>query len=123
MKLKDPVDKENVVGPVYKIKCEECDVVYVDDIERFLKSRFREHQQPSSTTLEVSKRIHVDHPQHSVELENTEVLITELRGFESGVKEAIYIRAFNPGPSTQASTEMEGDTIYHLYGRTSSRRK
>ena len=29
VKPKDPVDKENVVGPVYKIKCEECEVTYV----------------------------------------------------------------------------------------------
>ena len=29
VKPKDPVSKENVVGPVYKIKCEECDAVYV----------------------------------------------------------------------------------------------
>ena len=44
-----------------------------------------------STTSEVSKHIHVNHPQHSVELENTEVLTTEPRWFERGVKEAIYI--------------------------------
>ena len=34
-------------------------------------------------------------------LENTEVLTTEPRWFERGVKEAIYYRALNP-----ASTEM-----------------
>ena len=50
----------------------------------------------SSTTVEVSKHIQVDHPQHSVELGNTEVLTTEPRWFERGVKEAIYIRALNP---------------------------
>ena len=87
---------ENVVGPVYKIKCEECNAVYVGETERSLKARFGEHRRPSSTTLEVSKHIHVDHPQHSVELENTEVLTTEPRWFERGVKEAIYIRALNP---------------------------
>ena len=37
-----------------------------------------------------------DHHQHSVELENTEVLTTEPGWFERGVKEAIYIRALNP---------------------------
>ena len=52
--------------------------------------------QPSSTTSEVSKPIHVDHPKHSVEMDNTEVLTTEPRWFERGVKEAIYIRALNP---------------------------
>ena len=37
-----------------------------------------------------------EHPEHSVELENTEILVTESRCFERGVKEAIYIRALNP---------------------------
>ena len=26
---KDPVNKENVVGPVYKIKCEKCEATYI----------------------------------------------------------------------------------------------
>ena len=79
VKPKYPVNKENVVGSVYKIKCEECDEVYVGGTERSLKARFSEHRPPSSTTSEVSKHIHVDHPQHSLELENTEVLTTEPR--------------------------------------------
>ena len=33
---------------------------------------------------------------HTVELDNTEILTTEPRWFERGVKEAIYIRALNP---------------------------
>ena len=44
----------------------------------------------------IAKHIHIDHPQHSVELENTEVLTTEPRWIERGVKETIYIRALNP---------------------------
>ena len=61
-------------------------------------------------TSEVSKHIHVDQFQHSMELDNTEVLTTEPRWFERGVKEA--------EPSTQASPEMKGGrpTIYHQYG-------
>ena len=90
--------KEKVVGPVYKIKCEECVGEYSSETERSLKSRFSEHQQPNSTTSEVSKHIHVDHPQHFVELENNEVITTEPRWFERRVKEAIYIRALKPKP-------------------------
>ena len=33
VKPKDPVGKANVVGPEYKIKCEECDAVYVGETE------------------------------------------------------------------------------------------
>ena len=96
VKPKDPASKENVVGPVHKIKWEECDGVFVGETERSLKVRFSEHRRPSSTTWEVSKHIHVDHPQHSMELENTEVFTTEPRWFERGAKEAISIRALNP---------------------------
>ena len=46
-----------------------------------------EHRRPSWTNSEVSEDIYVDHPQHSVELENTEILTTEPRWFERGVKE------------------------------------
>ena len=47
-------------------------------------------------TSEVAKKNHVDHPQHSMELENTEMLMTESRWFEREVSEAKYIRALNP---------------------------
>ena len=40
--------------------------------------------------------IHVDHPHHSMELENTKILTTESTWLERGVKEAIYIRGQNP---------------------------
>ena len=96
VKPKDPVDKENVVGPVYKIKCEECESTYVGETERSLKARFSEHRRPSSITSEVAKHIHMDQPEHTAELDNTEILTTEPRWFERGVKEAIYIRALNP---------------------------
>ena len=71
-------------------------VRYVGETERSLKSRFNEHRRPSSTTSEVSKHIHLEQPEHSVELANSEILTTESRWFERGVKEAIYIRALNP---------------------------
>ena len=36
VKPKDPVSKENMEGPVYKIKCEECEAMYVGEMERSL---------------------------------------------------------------------------------------
>ena len=71
---------------IYNTKCEECDAVYVCETERSLQARFSEHWRPSSTISEVSKHIHVDHPQHSMELENTEVLTTEAPGTKSQAK-------------------------------------
>ena len=90
---KDPVGKDKVVGPVYKISCEECGATYVGETERSLKARFGEHRRPSSTTSEVSKHIHTDSPNHTITLENKKILAMEHKRFERGVKEAIHIRA------------------------------
>ena len=93
---KDPVGKDKVVGPVYKISCEENEATYVGETERSLKARFGEHRRPSSTTSEVSKHIHTDSPDHTIMLENTKILEVEHKWFERGVKEAIHIRALKP---------------------------
>ena len=61
-------------------------------------SRFNEDRRPSSVTSELSKHIHLEQPEHSVELENTEILTTESRWFERGVKEAISIKGPEPKP-------------------------
>ena len=50
----------------------------------------------SSTTLEDSKHIHTDSPNHTIMLENTKILSMEHKLFERGVMEAIYIRALKP---------------------------
>ena len=84
------------MGPVYEIKCEECEVTYLGETERSLKSRFNEHLRPSCTTSEVAKHIHMEQLGHTVALDNTEILTTESRWFESGVKEATSIRTLNP---------------------------
>ena len=44
--------KDKIVGPVYEIKCENCEASYVGETERSLKSRFAEHRRPNSTTSE-----------------------------------------------------------------------
>ena len=83
---KDPVGKDKVVGPVYKISCEECDATYVGEMERSLKARFGEHRRPSSTTSEVSKHIRTDNPNHNITLENTKILSVEHKWFERGLE-------------------------------------
>ena len=93
---KDPIEKEKVVGPVYKISCEDCDAAYVGETERSLKARFSEHRRPSSVNSEVSKHIHTDNPDHGIVMDKTEILAVESKWFERGVKEAIFIRATQP---------------------------
>ena len=65
---KDPVGKDRVVGPVYKISCEYCEATYIGKTERSLKARFGKHRRPSSTTSEVSRHIHSDNPNHNITL-------------------------------------------------------
>ena len=93
---KDKLDNERTVGPVYHISCEDCPASYIGETERSLKSRFQEHQRPSSTTSEVSRHIHQDCPNHTVSLRNTKVLAVEPKWFERGVKEAIHIKLERP---------------------------
>ena len=93
---KDPVGKEKVVGPVYKIECDSCEATYIGETERSLKARFSEHRRPSSINSEVSRHINVDSTDHAVTLDKTKVLAVEPKWFERGVKEAIYIRAYEP---------------------------
>ena len=93
---KDKLDKEKVVGPVYKISCNMCDASYIGETERSLKARFQEHRRPSTVTSEVSRHIHADHPEHDVSLKEAKVLDIEGRWFERGVKEAVYIRQHQP---------------------------
>ena len=72
------------VGSPYKIKCEECEAMYVGEREISLNSRFNEHRRPSYNTSLVAKLIHREQPEHSVELKNTKILTTESRWFERG---------------------------------------
>ena len=69
---KDLVGKDKVVGPVYKISCEECEATYVGEIEQSLMA--------SSTTSKVSKHIctiRFRKPNHKITLENTKIFSVE----------------------------------------------
>ena len=93
---KDRLDQEKIVGPIYRITCDDCEATYVGETERSLKARFDEHKRPSSISSEVSRHLHASNPAHTIQLDKTKVLDTEPRWFERGVKEAIYIRTNTP---------------------------
>ena len=96
VKPKDPIAKDKVCGPVYDIQCNDCQDFYIGETERSMRARFLEHRRLSSTSSEVSQHIHSVCPGHSVSLEQSNILCVDLRWFERGVKEAVYIRAFSP---------------------------
>ena len=95
---KDKTEKKDINGPVYMIPCQGqttrglCQESYIGETERSLRTRFLEHKRPSSVSSEVSQHIHIESPDHKVDLEQTLVLDREPRYFEHGVK-AIYIKA------------------------------
>ena len=99
---KDKTEKKDTAGPIYYIRCQgqtqrgQCTESYIGETERSLKTRFLEHRRPSSTSSEVSQHIHIESPDHHVELEEVKILDREQRYFERGVKEAIYIRVNQP---------------------------
>ena len=48
VRFKDKVEKGKVVGPVYDSTYDKCDVTYVGETERALKTRFSEHWRKNS---------------------------------------------------------------------------
>ena len=102
MSPKDKTEKKDTAGLIYYIRYQgqtqrgQCTESYVGETERSLKTRFLEHRRPSSTSSEVSQHIHIESPDHHVELEEVKILDREQRYFETGVKEAIYIRVNQP---------------------------
>ncbi len=96
VRLKDKLKKERVVGRVYQISCKKCLATYIGETERSLKQHFLEHRRPSSVTLEVSRHVHLDHPDHSISMDDTNILEVASKWFEHGVKEVIHIRVTHP---------------------------
>ena len=80
----------------YWIKCEDCEASYVGETGRTLESRLSEHRRPSSTSSEVSRHIHLDHPDHRVDMDKVKIVDVEPRKFERGVREAIQILLKRP---------------------------
>ena len=96
--------------------------MYVGEIERSLKSRFKEHRRPSSTTSEVTKHIYVNQFHHSMKLNNTKLLTSESRWFEPEVKEAIYIRALIPSLNRDGGRYSLSPVCYNIKKRVNADR-
>ena len=79
---KDKILKEQVVGPVYHIPCDSCDASYIGKTEKLLKALFWEHRRPGCTTSEVSRHIHIDNPEHQVEMDGVIISAVEPRWFK-----------------------------------------
>ena len=74
-KPKDKIEKEASRGVVYKIKCKNCDSVYVGQTLRALKTRMKEHTKAIKTLDKNSllTKHHVFHG-HQRDLEDVEII-------------------------------------------------
>ena len=74
-KPKDKIEKEASRGVVYKIKCKDCDSVYVGQTSRALKTRVKEHIKALAKLDENSllAKHHMFHS-HQIDLENVEII-------------------------------------------------
>ncbi len=79
-----------------QISCEKCPATYICETERSLKQCFLEHRRPSSVTSQVYHHVHSDHPDHSISMDDTNILEVEPKWCELGVKEAIHIWVTHP---------------------------
>ena len=91
------------MGPVYHIPYDSCDESYIDETERLLKAQFLEQRRPNSTTSEVARHIHIDNPEHQVDMDGVKILTVEPRWFERGVREVINIRMEQPSMNKDGS--------------------
>ena len=113
---KDKTPKESRCGVVYHITCQgqtskgPCRETYIGETERALKTRFLEHQRPSSVNSEVSQHLHIESPGHSISLDKVKILDSDQDFFARGVKEAVYIRAHRPTLNRDGGRHRLSDT-------------
>ena len=74
-KPKDKIEKEASRGTVYKIKCKDCDCVYVGQTSRALKTRVKEHAK-AIATLDKNSSLAKHHMLngHQIDLESVEIV-------------------------------------------------
>ena len=74
-KPKEKIEKEASRGVVYRIKCKDCDSVYVGQTSRALKTRVKEQAKALATLDENSllAKHHIIHS-HRIDLENVEII-------------------------------------------------
>ncbi len=106
----DKLKKERVVGPAYQISCEKCPATYIGGTERLLKQCFLEHWRPSSVhTSDVSRHVHLDHPDHSIQLTPIFWRLNQ-NGLSMGSRKP-YISGSHPSLNKHGE-----DTIYQVCG-------
>jgi hypothetical protein len=106
--VKDPTEKNKVCGAIYHIQCSDCKEDYIGETERPLHKRLREHQ----TRTQSAVYEHIEGSNHTLDLQSTSVLDTELNPFKRKIKEALHIKARRPSLNRDSGVELP--SVYDL---------
>jgi len=103
---KDCLNLASCCGVVYKINCQDCDVSYVGQTKRSLKTRVKEHDmdlKKSSGPLSVisDHRLSFNH-----DFAGTQILDRESSWYKRSVSEMIHIKRQHHGINKQIDTEL-----------------
>ena len=100
-KPKDKIEKEATRGIVYKIKCKDCDCVYIGQTSRALKSRVKEHAK-AIATLDENSLLTKHHMLHSHQIDLTSVEIVDR---SSAWRQRLILEAWHSVRNTNAINE------------------
>ena len=75
-KPKDKIEKEASRGIVYKIKCKDCDCVYIGQTSRALKTRVKEHAK-AIATLDENSLLAKRHMPHGYQIDLASIEIVD----------------------------------------------
>ena len=97
-KPKDKIEKEATRGIVYKIKCKDCDCVYIGQTSRALKSGVKEHAK-AIATLDENSLLAKHHMLHSYQIDLTSVEIVDR---SSAWRQRLILEAWHSVRNTNA---------------------
>ena len=84
---KDPMDKLDKAGFVYKNECSECREAYVQETGRKFKGRFTKHHRSSSPIGQ-----HMTERRHSIDNDSNSIMHSKSNLLKRGVAEEIHVR-------------------------------
>ena len=93
---KDPIDKLENVGIIYKISCNDCNAVYIGQSGRQLKKRISEHKYYIKVGNENSALVeHINVSDHSFNFTNVKILDRENNRTKREFLEMLHIHTHN----------------------------
>ncbi|KYN07988.1 hypothetical protein ALC62_01038 [Cyphomyrmex costatus] len=116
---KDKLDKFDNTNVVYKINCKDCDMTYVGQTKRRLKTRLKEHRdgwKRINNTSVVSK--HQVNCNHDIDWDNTAILDNEPIYFKRSISEMIHIKNQTNSLNLQSDTEKLPQMYYSIITNT-----